>query len=56
MTLADRLQHCIDDLIKIQFDPQYRKDWEDLQTNLGDILVNLQILKDTIQEVENGNN
>jgi hypothetical protein len=51
IALADRLQTCIDELIAIQFDPAYRQDWEDLQTNLGDVLVNLQILLDSMKDL-----
>jgi hypothetical protein len=56
ITLARKLQTCIDELISIQFDPCYRQDWEDMQTNLGHILVSLQILLDTIKETENHDN
>ncbi len=51
ISLSDRLQGCIDTLISIQFDSAYRKEWEDSQVNLGDVLVSLQILKDTIDDL-----
>jgi hypothetical protein len=56
MKLSERLTLCINDLIFLQFDPSYKKDWEDAETSLADILVRLQILQDTIQEVEGYDN
>jgi hypothetical protein len=56
MKLSERLTLAINDLIFLQFDPSYKKDWEDAETSLADILVRLQILQDTIQEVEGYDN
>ena len=50
MTLAERLTLCINDLIFIQADPEYRTDWEDADTSLPDLITRLQILQKSISD------
>ena len=50
--LADRMHRCIAELEAIHQDPLYDKDWEDLETKLENILVLLQILRDTMKDSE----
>jgi len=52
MTLSQRLQLCINDLLFIIQDPEYRTDWEDADTSLPDIITRLQILQKSISDYE----
>ena len=46
------MHRCIAELQAIHQDPQYQSDWEDLETKLENILVLLQILRDTMKNEE----
>jgi hypothetical protein len=50
--LSQRLQLCINDLLFIQVDPDYRTDWEDADTSLPDLITRLQILQKSISDYD----